>query len=88
MGSGLGLPGREGSGAVFVRAELSPRGPSGRGWPFGLVAVKWELRGRARSLDAEHQVVGFGELDGGECVPSGMKDDHGQVREPVATDRE
>ena len=98
MGSGVGLPGREGSGAVFVRAELSPRGSSGRVWPFGLAAVRWELRGRARALDSElhHQVVVFGELAGGECVPApgadpvpgGMKDDHGQVREPVATDRE
>ena len=47
----------EGSAAVFVRAELSPRGPSGRGWPFGLAAVSWKLRGRTRSLDADHQVV-------------------------------
>ena len=76
---------------MFVRAELSPRGSSGRGWPFGLAAVRWELRGRARFLDAElhHQVVGFGELDGGEGVPApgadpvpgGVKDEHG--REPL-----
>ena len=91
--------GREGSGAGFVRAELSPSArPFGarRAFPSGLAAVRWELRGRARSLDAEHQVVGFGELDGGEGVPvpgadpvpGGVKDEHGQVREPVAMDRE
>ena len=99
VGSGVGLPGREGSGAVFVRAELSPSArPFGSrlAFPSGLVLVRWELRGRARSLDAEHQVGGFGELDGGEGVPvpgadpvpGGVKDEHGQVREPVAMDRE
>ena len=58
--------------AVFVRAELSPSArPFGSrlAFPSGLAAVRWELRGRARSLDAEHQVDGFGELDGGEGVP-------------------
>ena len=84
-------------GGVRSRRAQSARPLGSRlAFPFGLVAVRWELRGRARSLDAEHQVVGFGELDGGEGVPvpgadpvpGGVKDEHGQVREPVAMDRE
>ena len=84
-------------GGVRSRRAQSARPLGSRlAFPFGLAAVRWELRGRARSLDAEHQVVGFGELDGGEGVPvpgadpvpGGVKDEHGQVREPVAMDRE
>ena len=84
------------------RCSFAPS--SVRAAPRVAVGLSFRSRGRevgaawscAGSLDAEHQVVGLGELDGGECVPApgadpvpgGVKDEHGQVREPVAMDRE